>query len=366
MQIALERLERPGGRAEFRAVVPLVLGDPAYGLGLAEKVEIAEAAICRAAGNPAEPNLAPQLIDVSIRSFSNRADQRILLNVLCLSESAAASQWRVDIHDAAYVHLAEITATVVQTPLQTRPQSATADSGNKHLRLAADASARKENGEQANNAKSDRLTIAEERIEQIIKGAYDVILRKGFANATTREIAEAAGMPTPTMYQYIRSKDDLLPMIFKHFAGRLALQYSENLSRSTDIVRTLADAVQKYLEYCEKNRRFINFIYRETRNITKERRDELFALDRSFTNSWAEILQAGKKSGAFKIGDPKIVAELIYFLCTIWAIRYWSLSAFPKSVVAENIMQFVLQGAGADRGALPVASKPVAKRKLPE
>jgi len=354
MQIALERLERPGGRPEYRAVVPLVLGDPTRGLALAEKVEIAEAAICRAAGDPTDPMSTPQLIDVSIHSFGNRAEHRVLLNVLCLSESAAASQWRVDIHNAAYVHLAEITATVVQGPAQ----PATAETASKRLRLATDVSNQRTNDAQSVETKSDRLTVAEERIEQIIKGAYDVILRKGFANATTREIAEAAGMPTPTMYQYIRSKDDLLPMIFKHFAGRLALQYSENLSRSTDIARTLADAVQKYLEYCEKNRRFINFIYRETRNITKERREELFSLDRSFTNSWMEILQAGKKSGAFKIGDPKIVAELIYFLCTIWAIRYWSLSSFPKAVVAENIMQFVLQGVGSVRPTAPDAASP--------
>ncbi len=51
---------------------------------------------------------------------------------------------------------------------------------------------------------------AASRKAQILNGAAHVFARKGFHAATTREIAEAAGVSEGTIYNYFDSKDDLL------------------------------------------------------------------------------------------------------------------------------------------------------------
>ncbi|MBN9010533.1 MAG: helix-turn-helix transcriptional regulator, partial [Rhizobiales bacterium] len=57
-------------------------------------------------------------------------------------------------------------------------------------------------------------SLAEKRRDQIAAAACGVIARKGFANATMREIADAAGLHVPTMYQYVASKDELLELVY--------------------------------------------------------------------------------------------------------------------------------------------------------
>ena len=58
------------------------------------------------------------------------------------------------------------------------------------------------------------VTCREERIaarkSQILDGAAAVFAGKGFHRATTREIAEAAGVSEGTIYNYFDSKEDLL------------------------------------------------------------------------------------------------------------------------------------------------------------
>lgn len=189
----------------------------------------------------------------------------------------------------------------------------------------------------------------EPRMDQIIRGAYDVIASKGFANASTREIAKAAGMPIPTMYHYIKSKDDLLSMIFEHFAGRLAAEFKKSLSQSTDLSQTLQNSIIKYLQYCEENRKFINLIYRETKNIKPESRDQLFELDKSFTKVWSDMLMAGVEQGQFDVENPDLTAEFIYFLCTIWAIRHWSLRSYSQEQISAALVTFILRGVNALR-----------------
>jgi AcrR family transcriptional regulator len=61
--------------------------------------------------------------------------------------------------------------------------------------------------------KADRV---EKKHEQIVKGAANVFLGKGFHPTTMREISEAAGMSMGQMYHYVSSKDDVLFLIHRH------------------------------------------------------------------------------------------------------------------------------------------------------
>lgn len=47
----------------------------------------------------------------------------------------------------------------------------------------------------------------------MIKGAVTLFKEKGFHRTTTREIAKAAGFSIGTLYEYIRTKEDILYLV---------------------------------------------------------------------------------------------------------------------------------------------------------
>lgn len=63
-----------------------------------------------------------------------------------------------------------------------------------------------------------REQLIESRRAQIIDAAAKVFAEKGFHRATNKDIAEAAGVSTGTIYSYFDSKDDLLMGILLSFA----------------------------------------------------------------------------------------------------------------------------------------------------
>ena len=60
-----------------------------------------------------------------------------------------------------------------------------------------------------------RVPLRERRADAVVAAATEVIGRKGFASATMRDIAKAAGMHVPTLYDYFPSKEALLVAIYR-------------------------------------------------------------------------------------------------------------------------------------------------------
>ncbi len=68
-----------------------------------------------------------------------------------------------------------------------------------------------------------RSASPEETRERILVAARDVIGRKGKRGATTREIAEVAGVNEATLFRHFGTKEALLGACAQHFCGHLQL-----------------------------------------------------------------------------------------------------------------------------------------------
>lgn len=90
-----------------------------------------------------------------------------------------------------------------------------------------------------------RAKLIEVRSAQIIDAAARVFAERGFSRATTREVAEAAGVSEGTIYNYFASKEDLLLGIMARLTE--STHFDEALDRSLpDDPRDLLVALLRY------------------------------------------------------------------------------------------------------------------------
>jgi AcrR family transcriptional regulator len=61
------------------------------------------------------------------------------------------------------------------------------------------------------------VAMSEERVAKVLDAAYLCFVRHGVRKTTMEDIASAAGMSRPAVYQYVRSKDDA----YRRLAARL-------------------------------------------------------------------------------------------------------------------------------------------------
>jgi AcrR family transcriptional regulator len=73
-------------------------------------------------------------------------------------------------------------------------------------------------------AETTRSASPEETRERILTAARDVIGRKGRRGATTREIADVAGVNEATLFRHFGNKEALLLACAQHFCGYVQLQ----------------------------------------------------------------------------------------------------------------------------------------------
>lgn len=86
--------------------------------------------------------------------------------------------------------------------------------------------------------------MSEERLEQILDAAYRCFTRHGVRRTTMDDIAAAAGMSRPAVYQYVRNKDDA----FRRLAARLFAATLTRARLAADTDEPLPDRLALMLE----------------------------------------------------------------------------------------------------------------------
>jgi uncharacterized protein (TIGR00369 family) len=193
--------------------------------------------------------------------------------------------------------------------------------------------------------------VVDERWRRIVEGASKVIAAKGFAKATIREIAAASDMPVATMYQYLERKEDILYNVYKFFMTDIVETMKHWQASDMPPKERLAGAVRAMIAAFDKNHRFIKLMFQETRALTPEARRQVYELDAQYIAIFHELLSEAVRNGHFRIRNLELAANFVYFLCTIWPLRYWSIGKFGEEAVTDEIVDFVLNGLGARKPA---------------
>jgi uncharacterized protein (TIGR00369 family) len=193
-------------------------------------------------------------------------------------------------------------------------------------------------------ARNFTQSVVDERWKQIFDAACLVIGEKGFQKATIREIAAAAGMPVPTMYQYLENKEDLLQRIFEFLMSEIAvgLRSAKQTDASPDGM--IALLIRTMVSVFDRHDRSIKILFQETRSLSPEARQRVYSTDARHIASIRTILEAGNNTSTWDVGNPELTANFIWFLCTVWPLRHWAIGKFGQDNVTEQLISFVLHG----------------------
>lgn len=146
------------------------------------------------------------------------------------------------------------------------------------------------------------------------------------------------------MYQYIDSKEDLLFMIASGCMDEIFQFFRDELKDVGTAEQKMLDAIDAYVRYVSKNRHYISLVYRETRALSPKNREKIFEIERQFTALWEDIIIAGNESGEFNIEDTDLAAHVIYFMCNVWALRYWAVEHHDETDLKRYLERFILRG----------------------
>lgn len=172
----------------------------------------------------------------------------------------------------------------------------------------------------------DKQLIEIRRME-IVKAAVEIFVRKGFHRTTVREIAQKFGMSIGTLYEYIRTKEDILYLVCDYIHTSVSERVRPSLEITGDTRETLERAIRSYYVIIDEMQDYILFLYQETKSLPYMSRKYIFKAEEEMTAIFEEIITQGIENGTFSVSkkDVSLIANDIMVTGQMWAFRRWVL-----------------------------------------
>ncbi|MDW0116411.1 TetR/AcrR family transcriptional regulator [Sporosarcina thermotolerans] len=171
-------------------------------------------------------------------------------------------------------------------------------------------------------------SLIEKRRDQIIQGAVRLFKEKGFHRATTREIAKAAGFSIGTLYEYIRTKEDVLYLVCDSIYNEVQSRLSASMDQE-GTVEGLQSAIDTYYHLIDDMSDEFVVMYQESKSLPKDALQYVLKKEMEMVALFKNLLQACTRSGELRINEEAVnlAAHHLVVQGQMWAFRRWALRA---------------------------------------
>jgi AcrR family transcriptional regulator len=161
--------------------------------------------------------------------------------------------------------------------------------------------------------KGTPLTKAEQsrRRHEIFAAAARVFMEKGFIETSMREIAEAAGMGKSSLYDYFKTKDDILFWYFQDDWEDMTTIARDIAGQPLPAAEKLHRIAHKQLERMLENKAFYIKFYAELARLGGENRRRIKLKRHAFQDLIRGIIEQGIREGAFRPVNPLLAAHIL-------------------------------------------------------
>jgi AcrR family transcriptional regulator len=179
--------------------------------------------------------------------------------------------------------------------------------------------------------------LVKERRRQIFEATARVFAAKGFHNATVNEIAHEAGLGKGTIYEYVRSKKELLFLIIEEGHSLLfeKIDKIEKMDIPPEEKLRAVIHIQLHIlnEYRDAARALVPAV--EALGFSEEDKARMHEIFFKYSDSFKKIFDEGIQAGVFRDIDRELVMELLWICCA-----HWGMSAILQKTCCDSIEVF--------------------------
>jgi TetR/AcrR family transcriptional regulator, cholesterol catabolism regulator len=193
----------------------------------------------------------------------------------------------------------------------------------------------------------DRLDHREgSRRDELLEIAAGLFAEKGFKNTTVRDIADAAGILSGSLYHHFDSKESMVDEILQTFQQGLFAAYDEVIASDADARTKIERAVRLSFEAIDQHRHEVAIFQNEADYLGGfERFGYLAERNAQSRQVWMTLLTEGVESGALR-ADLNVELTYRFIRDTVWvAVRWYRPGGeLSHTQVADQYLTILLDG----------------------
>ena len=166
--------------------------------------------------------------------------------------------------------------------------------------------------------------LVAKRREQIVKGALTLFKQKGFHRTTTREIAQQCGFSIGTLYEYIRTKEDVLFLVFEAINDQVYKHLETTIDLENPSVNNLMTVIESYYRLMDKMQEEVIILYQELKSLQLDVREIVLQKEKEMVAMLKEAI-IGSVPHVLKDEEAELLANNIIVQGHMWGFRRWIL-----------------------------------------
>lgn len=163
-------------------------------------------------------------------------------------------------------------------------------------------------------------------------------------------IAREANVTQSNLYNYIRTKGDILFLVCEYLVGLYEQGLTEVLEQHSDPRERLVGGVRAILRIMMQHKDELVLLYNETHALAKDDRRQILKSVSRLNGAFQRLITEYEAAvGPLAVANRRVAANLMTFVPAIVALRWWDLSTHARwDEIEEQVFAFVLNGIGVD------------------
>ncbi|MFS0673189.1 TetR/AcrR family transcriptional regulator [Ornithinibacillus sp. 179-J 7C1 HS] len=190
--------------------------------------------------------------------------------------------------------------------------------------------------------------LIKKRRDQMIKGALSLFKEKGFHRTTTREIAKESGFSIGTLYEYIRTKEDVLYLVCESIHGEVKKRLEQVVDLNQPSTEKLCNVITSFFRLMDDMQEEILILYQEVKSLSKETRSAILDKEREMAAMLEKAIVTCLPDPLPK-QDTTLIANNILIQGHMWGFRRWMLQKeFTLAEYIEKQLSYSFAAMGLD------------------
>lgn len=183
--------------------------------------------------------------------------------------------------------------------------------------------------------------------ELILQEAAKLFKERGFGGTSMRDLAEKVGIEAASMYNHIRSKDDILEDICFRIARQYVVQLSETEHADMTYAEKVKALIRRHVQMITEDAYAVSVTNNDWKYLNEDKMVQFKAIRKDYERRFAALISKGIEQGEFR--PVNVSVALFTILSSLRWIELWykPQRTITKETLENDITAILMNGINA-------------------
>ncbi|HEU0221225.1 MAG TPA: TetR/AcrR family transcriptional regulator [Paracoccaceae bacterium] len=188
------------------------------------------------------------------------------------------------------------------------------------------------------------VELTRQRRADILREAARLFDQVGYHGVNMEMIAEAAGLKKPTLYHYIRGKDEILFQIQEQMMLTLRSRIAERREAGLGPLAVLRGVFEDIFQNLHDSPGAVRSFFEHGSELSAEQRTRVGRERRAYSREVMQVIEAGMAAGILRRGDARLTAMCMFGISN-WAYQWYRPGRDPEpKAMAARCFEILASG----------------------